>query len=82
MVAKLGFHDTGAAGVVRMIAGFFTLGVLINLGPRIGRFAPDGTTLPIAGPGTPMSLIGLKLIIVSVLGFHRVKNDARLNVQG
>lgn len=69
LTLKLGYHDTGAAGVVHMVAGFFTLGVLINLGPRIGRFAPDGTTLPIVGHSTPMSLIGLMLIIVGFFGF-------------
>ena len=69
LTAKLGYHDTGAAGVVHMVAGFFTLGVLINLGPRIGRFAADGTTLPIAGHSVPMSLIGLMMIIVGFFGF-------------
>lgn len=69
LTKQFGYHDTGAAGVVHMIAGFFTLGVLINLGPRIGRFAADGTTLPIAGHSTPMSLIGLMLIIVGFFGF-------------
>lgn len=69
LTAKFGFHDTGCAGVVHMIAGFFTLGVLLNLGPRIGRFAADGTTQPIAGHSVPMSLIGLMLIIVGFFGF-------------
>lgn len=69
LTAKLGYHDTGAAGVVHMVAGFFTLGVLINLGPRIGRFAADGTTLPISGHSVPMSLIGLMMIIVGFFGF-------------
>ncbi|MEJ2059840.1 MAG: ammonium transporter [Gammaproteobacteria bacterium] len=69
MVTKLGFHDTAAAGVVHLIAGFFTLGVLLNLGPRIGRFSPDGKTLAIAGHSVPMSLIGLMMIIVGFFGF-------------
>jgi len=69
LTKQFGFHDTAAAGVVHMIAGFFTLGVLLNLGPRIGRFAEDGTVLPIAGHSTPMSLIGLMMIIVGFFGF-------------
>lgn len=69
LTKQFGYHDTGAAGVVHMIAGFFTLGVLLNLGPRIGRFAPDGKVLPILGHSTPMSLIGLMLIIVGFFGF-------------
>ena len=42
LVQDWGFHDFGAAGVVHMISGFFALGVLINLGPRIGKFNKDG----------------------------------------
>lgn len=52
-----------------MVAGFFVLGVVINLGPRIGRFAADGTPLNIQGHNLPVSLIGLMLIIVGFFGF-------------
>ncbi len=69
LTKTFGYHDTGAAGVVHMVAGFFTLGVLLNLGPRIGRFKPDGTVMPISGHSTPMSLIGLMMIIVGFFGF-------------
>ncbi|MEM7377025.1 MAG: ammonium transporter, partial [Pseudomonadota bacterium] len=31
LVTEFGYHDFGAAGVVHMVAGFFALGVLINL---------------------------------------------------
>ncbi|SNT12941.1 ammonium transporter [Tropicimonas sediminicola] len=69
LVTKFGYHDFGAAGVVHMIAGFFTLGVLINLGPRIGKFNPDGTANQISGHSMPMTLIGLMLIIAGFWGF-------------
>nr|WP_298682016.1 ammonium transporter [uncultured Dongia sp.] len=64
-----GLHDVGAAGCVHMIAGFFTLGVLINLGPRIGRFNTDGTANDMPGHNMPMSLIGLMLIVMGFFGF-------------
>jgi len=64
-----GYHDVGAAGVVHIIAGFFALGVLINLGPRIGRFAADGRPQEIGGHSVPMTLFGLMLIIVGFFGF-------------
>jgi ammonia channel protein AmtB len=69
LVTEFGFHDFGAAGVVHMIAGFFTLGVVINLGPRIGKFNPDGSANHIAGHSMPMTLIGLMLIIAGFWGF-------------
>ncbi|MDQ0420479.1 ammonia channel protein AmtB [Peteryoungia aggregata LMG 23059] len=69
LTATFGLHDTGAAGCVHMIAGFFTLGVLINLGPRLGRYNKDGTINPIVGHNMPMSLIGLMLIVMGFFGF-------------
>jgi ammonia channel protein AmtB len=69
LVTKFGYHDFGAAGVVHMIAGFFSLGVLINLGPRIGKFNADGSANHIPGHSMPMTLIGLMLIIAGFWGF-------------
>ncbi|MGH8630297.1 MAG: hypothetical protein ACREU7_05970, partial [Burkholderiales bacterium] len=43
MVRLLGYHDAYAGGVVHAIAGGFALGVLLVLGPRIGKFRADGT---------------------------------------
>ncbi|MEM0921872.1 MAG: ammonium transporter [Pseudomonadota bacterium] len=69
LVTEWGYHDFGAAGVVHMVAGFFALGVLINLGPRIGKFNPDGTANDISGHNMPLTCIGLMLIIVGFWGF-------------
>ena len=69
LVTSFGYHDFGAAGVVHMIAGFFALGVLINLGPRIGKYNPDGTANAISGHNLPFTLTGLMLIIVGFWGF-------------
>jgi len=69
LVTSLGYHDFGAAGVVHMVAGFFALGVLINLGPRIGRFNADGSGNPMGAHNLPLTLVGLMLIIVGFWGF-------------
>jgi ammonium transporter, Amt family len=69
MLTQLGFHDVGAAGCVHMIAGFATLGILINLGPRIGRFAPDGTAVTIRPHNLPLTMLGLMLIFAGFFGF-------------
>jgi len=69
MVTKFGLHDFGAAGLVHAVAGFFALGVLINLGPRIGKFNADGTANAIAGHNMPLTVVGLMLIIVGFWGF-------------
>ncbi len=70
LLTEFGWHDFGAAGCVHMVAGFFALGVLINLGPRIGRFAPDGSSPDDLLPhNVPMATFGLMLLIVGFFGF-------------
>ena len=69
LTVQWGFHDVGAAGCVHTVAGFFALGVVINVGARIGKFNADGSANKIAGHSVPMSLIGLMLIIVGFFGF-------------
>ncbi len=69
LVTTYGYHDFGAAGVVHMIAGFFALGVLINLGPRIGKYNEDGTANALSGHNMPLTLVGLMMIIVGFFGF-------------
>ncbi len=69
LLTKFGWHDFGAAGCVHMIAAFFALGVLINLGPRIGKFNADGTANEIAPHNIPMAVFGLMVLIVGFFGF-------------
>jgi ammonia channel protein AmtB len=69
LVQQWGLHDFGAAGLVHAVAAFFALGVLINLGPRIGKFNPDGTANHLAGHNLPFTATGLMLIIVGFWGF-------------
>ena len=69
LVTQWGLHDFGAAGLVHAVAGFFALGVLVNLGPRIGKFNSDGSANHIAGHNLPLTVTGLMLIIVGFWGF-------------
>ena len=69
LVTQFGVHDFGAAGLVHAVAGFFALGVLINLGPRIGKFNNDGTVNNLSGHNLPLTTTGLMLIIVGFWGF-------------
>lgn len=67
MTSKWGVHDFGCAIVVHAISGFFTLGVLMNLGPRLGKFDAEGKPKPILPHNISLTLIGLMLIFV---GFY------------
>jgi len=69
LVTQWGVHDFGAAGLVHAVAGFFALGVLIHLGPRVGKFNEDGSANDITGHNMPFTVTGLMLIIVGFWGF-------------
>jgi len=69
LVTEFGYHDVGCAGLVHAIAGFFALGVLINLGPRVGKFNADGTANDLIPHNVPMALVGIFLIVVGFFGF-------------
>lgn len=68
MLTEWGWHDFGAAGCVHLIAGAFTLGVLINLGPRVGRFV-NGKAVTIPPHNLPLTMLGLMLIFLGFFGF-------------
>lgn len=70
MVTQLGYHDAYASGVIHAIAGGFALGVVVVLGPRIGKFAPDGTPRNINPHNKWLVTIGLFLIYTGFWGFY------------
>jgi ammonia channel protein AmtB len=70
MVTQLGYHDAYASGVIHAIAGGAALGVLIPLGPRIGKFAADGTPRNINPHNKWLVTIGLFMIYTGFWGFY------------
>jgi len=70
MVKLLGYHDAYASGVIHAVAGGFALGVLVVLGPRIGKFAADGTPRDIRPHNPWLVCIGLFLIYTGFWGFY------------
>lgn len=70
MIQLLGYHDAYASGVIHAIAGGFALGVLIVLGPRIGKFKADGTPRNIVPHNPWLVTIGLFLIYTGFWGFY------------
>lgn len=81
MVQLLGYHDAYASGVIHGIAGGFALGVLIVLGPRIGKFAPDGTPRDIHPRNPWLVTIGLFLIYTGFWGFYVACNIPIWDIQ-
>lgn len=81
MVQLLGYHDAYASGVIHAIAGGFALGVLVVLGPRIGKFAADGTPRNINPRNPWLVAIGLFLIYTGFWGFYVACNVPIWDVQ-
>ena len=81
MVKLLGYHDAYASGVIHAIAGGFALGVLVVLGPRIGKFAPDGTPRSLNPRNPWLVTIGLFLIYTGFWGFYVACNVPMWDVQ-
>jgi ammonia channel protein AmtB len=70
LTTKYGFHDAIASAVVHGVAGAFTLGVLLNLGPRIGKYDLAGRARTFRGHNTHLTLMGLMLIFTGFYGFY------------
>ena len=74
MVQLLGYHDAYASGVIHAIAGGYALGVLCVLGPRLGKFAADGTPRDIPPHNPWLVTIGIFLIYTGFWGFYAACN--------
>ena len=66
---QLGYHDFGCSAVVHAVSGFFALGVLLNLGPRIGKYDAEGNPRAILPHNLPLTMVGLMLIFVGFYAF-------------
>src|ERR687885_656833 len=67
---RWGFHDSIAGLVVHGVAGAFTLGVLLNLGPRIGKYTRDGLARTFRPHNLHLTLMGLMLIFTGFYAFY------------
>ena len=70
LTLRFGFHDSIASAVVHGVSGAFTLGVLFNLGPRIGKYTRDGMARIFRPHNIHMTLMGLMMIFTGFYGFY------------
>jgi ammonium transporter, Amt family len=70
LTLRFGFHDSIASAVVHGVAGAFTLGVLFNLGPRIGKFTRDGLARQFRPQNLHITALGLMLIFTGFYAFY------------
>src|ERR687886_1275706 len=70
LTLRFGFHDSIASGVVHGVAGAFTLGVLFNVGPRIGKYTRDGLARTFRPHNLHITALGLMLIFTGFYAFY------------
>jgi Amt family ammonium transporter len=66
----MGFYDFAGSLVVHAVGGFAGLAGAIVLGPRIGRFAKDGSPRALPGHNLPLAALGVFILWVGWYGFN------------
>lgn len=66
----MGFYDFAGSLVVHAVGGFAGLAGAIVLGPRIGKFGPDGKAKAMPGHNLPLAALGVFILWVGWYGFN------------
>lgn len=69
-LSKMGFHDFAGSIVVHAVGGFAGLAGAILLGPRIGKFDPEGKPQPMPGHNLTVSTLGVFILWLGWYGFN------------
>ena len=64
------FYDFAGSTLVHSVGGWGALMGVIILGPRLGKYAPDGSVNPIPGHNMPLATIGVFLLWLGWFGFN------------
>ncbi len=69
-LASLGMFDFAGSTVVHSVGGWAALAGVIVLGPRIGKYRPDGTPRPIYGHNMSTATLGVFVLWFGWFGFN------------
>jgi Amt family ammonium transporter len=69
-LSGMGFTDFAGSTVVHTVGGFAALIGTVVLGPRIGKFGPDGKSKAIAGHNIPLASLGVFILWFGWFGFN------------
>lgn len=76
-----GYVDFAGSGVVHAVGGVAALAGAIVLGPRIGKYGPDGKPRAIPGHNIPMAITGCFILLFGWFGFNAASTFAATDVQ-
>lgn len=69
-LSQLGFLDFAGSTVVHTVGGWASLAGAIMLGPRLGKFTPDGKARVIPGHNIPLAALGVLILWFGWFGFN------------
>ena len=69
-LSEMGFVDFAGSSLVHAFGGYAALAAVIVLGPRLGKYLPDGKIKPILGHSMPLATIGVFLLFLGWFGFN------------
>jgi Amt family ammonium transporter len=64
------FHDFAGSTIVHMTGGVAAFWGALVLGPRIGKYGPDGKPRAILGHSVPYAILGCFILLVGWYGFN------------
>ena len=69
-LSEMGYSDYAGSGTVHLCGAAAALAVVLVLGPRNGKYAEDGTSLPMPGSNIPMAALGVWILWLGWFGFN------------
>ena len=69
-VGDVGFSDFAGSGIVHMAGAAAALAGVILLGPRKGKYGPNGEIKPIPGANLPLATLGTFILWMGWFGFN------------
>ena len=69
-LSEAGFVDFAGSGIVHMCGAAAALAGVILLGPRSGKYGPNGEITPIPGSNMPLATLGMFILWFGWFGFN------------
>ena len=76
------FHDFAGSVVVHGVGGWIALAAILVLGPRLGRYTPEGKLLFMPPSNIPWLSLGAWLLCIGWFGFNVMSAQAVKDVSG
>ena len=76
-----GYVDFAGSGIVHMMGGIAALMGAIVLGPRLGKYGPDGKPRHLAAHHIPMAMLGCFILLFGWFGFNAASTFAATDLR-